>query len=259
VDTALAGRRPSAVRGLVAGLLIGAATAIKAPFALFLLGPVWAARRSPRTLAATALGAAAVTATSYLLAGRGALSAVLSRAAGSPDLYQPWQLLAGALGVHPATGSMNVAGLCATAVLAPVLLWRLPPGLAGWPFIRPVLAVSLAWLICSPQQRPWFDTMIFPLLALMPATRLDWIVAARAVIGSLGELPGLGYSSALHPAPLRALVNVVVHDVVPAALIVVIGALVWLCVTRRWRPGGRAGPLDAGQPLPDLATSGVPG
>jgi hypothetical protein len=273
----LAARRVSPVRGLVAGLLIGAAIAVKAPFALFLLGPAWAARRSPRTLAATALGAAVVTAASYLLAGRGALTAVLSRAAGSPDLYQPWQLLAGALGVHPATGFMNVAGLCATAVLAPVLLWRLPPGpsarlgppersgrpgSAGWcglPFIRPVLAVSLAWLICSPQQRPWFDAMIFPLLALMPVTRLDWLVAARAVIGSLGELPGLGYSAALHPALLRALVNVVVHDVVPVALVVVIGALVWLCVTRRWRPGGRAGPLDAGRPLPDLATSGVAG
>jgi hypothetical protein len=251
----LAARRVSAVRGLVAGLLIGAAMAVKAPFALFLLGPAWAARRSPRTLAATAFGAAAVVTASYLLAGRGAVTAVLSRAAGSPDLYQPWQLLAGALGVHHATGFMNVLGLCAAAVLAPVLLWRLPP---GPPFIRPVLAVSLAWLICSPQQRPWFDAMIFPLLALMPATRLDWIVAARALTAALGELPGVGYRNALHP-PLGALVNVVIHGVVPAALVVVIGALVWLCVTGRWGPGRRAGQPGAGRPLPDLATSGVLG
>jgi Glycosyltransferase family 87 len=273
----LAARRVGAVRGLVAGLLIGVAMAVKAPFALFLLGPAWAARRSPRTLAATALGAAVVVEASYLLAGRGALTAVLSRAAGSPDLYQPWQLLAGALGVHPATGFMNVAGLCATAVLAPVLLWRLPPGplelpgrtgspslagapgLPGLPPIRPVLAVSMAWLICSPQQRPWFDVMIFPLLALMPATRLDWIVAARAVTAALGELPGVGYRNALHPPPLGALVNAVVHGVVPVVLVVVIGALVWLCVTGRWEPGGRAAPPGAARPLPDLATSGVPG
>ena len=275
----LVARRVSAGRGLVAGLLIGTAMAIKAPYALFLIGPAWAARRSPRALAATALGAAAVAVSSYLLAGRGAVTAVLSRAAGSPDLYQPWQLLAGALDVHPATGFMNVAGLCAAAVLAPVLLWRLPPGWPGLPelpglpksaglpgspgqrlpFIRPVLAISLAWLICSPQQRPWFDAMIFPLLALMPATRLDWIVAARAVTAALGELPGVGYRNALHPAPLGALVNAVIHGVVPVVLVVVIGALVWLCVTGRWGPGRRAGQAGAERPLPDMATSGVPG
>jgi alpha-1,6-mannosyltransferase len=270
----LLARRLSPVRGLVAGLLIGVAMTIKAPFALFLLGPAWAARRSPRTLAAVAVGAAAVAATSYLLASRGAVTAVLSRAVGKPDLYQPWQLLVKVLGLHHAIGFTNVAGLCAAAVLAPVLLWRLPPGpadplelpgrpgaggLRGLSFVRPVLAVSLAWLICSPQQRPWFDAMIFPLLALMPATRLDWIVAARGLIAALGELPGVGYHSALRPPALAAAVDVILHDVVPDGLVVVIGALVWLCVTGRWGPGRRAGQAGAERPLPDMATSGVPG
>src|SRR5713226_9030746 len=202
-------RRLGAARGLAAGLLIGAAIAIKAPFVFFLLGPAWAARRSPRTLAAVALGA--------------------------------------------------------VAVLAPVLLWRLPSGSAnpsgsaspaGLPFARPVLAVSLAWLICTPQQRPWYDAMIFPLLALMPATRLDWIVVVRAVATAAGELPGVAFYRGLHPPWLGSAVYITTRGVVPITLVAVAAALVWLCVTGRWVPGGRAGQAGGGRPLPDLAESG---
>src|SRR5450755_1597129 len=92
-------RRTGLARGLAAGVLVGAAIDIKAPFAFYLAGLAWAARRSPRELAAAALGAAAVLGPSYLLAGRAA-AAVLARATGRPDLYQPWQLLNRALGQH---------------------------------------------------------------------------------------------------------------------------------------------------------------
>src|SRR6202035_309318 len=138
-------RRLSTARGFAAGLLIGVAIAIKAPFVFFLLGPAWAARRSPRTLAAVALGAVAVVVPSYLLAGRAAVTAVVSRASGVPVPYQPWQLLTRALAMHNTTNFSNTVALCAFAVLAPVLLWRLPSGPAALPFARPVLAVSLAW------------------------------------------------------------------------------------------------------------------
>jgi hypothetical protein len=252
-------RRLGAARGLAAGLLIGAAIAIKAPFVFFLLGPAWVARRSPRTLAAVALGAIAVVVPCYLLAGRPAVTAVVSRASGVPVPYQPWQLLTRALAVQHTTNFSNTVAWCAFAVLAPVLLWRLPSGSAspaGLSFARPVLAVSLAWLICTPQQRPWFDAMIFPLLALMPVTRLDWIVVVRAVATAAGELPGVAFYRGLHPPWLGSAVYITTRGIVPVTLVVVAGALVWLCVTGRWVPGGRPGQAGGGRPLPNLAESG---
>jgi hypothetical protein len=237
-----------AVRGLAAGLLVGAAIVIKAPFVVFVAGLAWAARRSPRTLAAAALGGAAVVLPCYLLAGRAAVAAVVSRGIGPPSLYQPWQLLTRALGMSNAVTFTNVVALCAVAVLAPVLLWRLPPGLSspvGLAFVRPVLALSLAWLVCTPQQRPWYDAMIFPLLALMPATRLDWIIIIRAAAAAVGEVPGVGYHAALHPRWLGSLVYVTVHGVVPLTLAVMAAALVWLCVTGRWGAARRAGPAGS--------------
>ena len=164
--------------------------------------------------------------------------------------------------MHHAMTFINVVALVAVVVLAPVLLWRLPPGSpgpGGLPFVQPVLAVSLAWLVCTPQQRPWYDAMIFPLLALMPATRLDWIVVVRALAAAIGEVPGVGLRTALHPHWLGNLVGVVVSGIVPVTFLAVIAALIWLCVTGRWEPGGRAGPAGGGQPRPDLATSGVLG
>jgi hypothetical protein len=248
-------RRLGAARGLAAGLLIGAAIAIKAPFVFFLLGSAWAARRSARTLAATAVGASAMLLAGYLLAGPAALTAVVSRAVSDPDQDQPWQLLTEALAIHNAMKFTDVVALCAVLVLAPVLVWRLPsgpPGLAGLPFAQPVLAVSLAWLMCTPQQRPWYDAMVFPLLALMPATRLDWIVVLRALAAAMGDLPGVESRAALHPPWLRSVADVTVHTVVPVTLAMLIGALVWLCVTRRWVTGGRGAPPASGRPLPDL-------
>jgi hypothetical protein len=231
-------RRPGLARGLgrglAAGVLIGAAIAIKAPFALYLVGLGWAARRSPRTLAAAAVGVLAVLLPSYLVAGRAAVSAVASRATGTPDLYQPWQLLSRALGVHQVTAFDDTAGLVATAILAAILLWRLPAGPAALPFARPALAVCLAWLVCSPQQRPWYDAMIFPLVALLPATRLDWLVLARGVAAALAELPGVRFYTSLRPDWLSRLADGLGRGIVPAALVIVALALVWLCVTGRW-------------------------
>ena len=195
----------------------------------------------------------------YLLAGRAAVTAVVSRAAGVPVPYQPWQLLTRVLAIqHPAKFSDTVA-LCAFAVLAPVLVWRLPSGSAspaGMPFVQPVLAVSLAWLICTPQQRPWYDAMIFPLLAVMPITRLDWIVVVRAVATAVGEFPGVAFYHQLHPHWLGSFVYITTRGIVPVTLVVVACALIWLCVTGRWGPGGRAGRAGGGRPLPDLAASG---
>jgi hypothetical protein len=229
-------RRLGLARGLAAGILIGAAIDIKAPFALYLAGLAWAARRSPRTLAAAALGVVAVLVPSYLLAGRAAVRAVLSRATGNPDLYQPWQLLNRALGQHPITRFDDTAGLVAFVILAVVLLWRMPSGLPDMPFVMPALALSLAWLAFSPQQRPWYDAMIFPLVALMPATRLDWVIVARAVAATAAELPGVTFYTTLRPHWLSLFNNVLSRGIVPLVLVAAVVALLWLCLSGRWAP-----------------------
>ena len=65
------------------------------------------------------------------------------------------------------------------------------------------LGVALAFLIASPQRTPWYDVMIYPLLALMPATRLDWIVVARSVAGAVGSLPRPFYVGCIQRCFLR--------------------------------------------------------
>jgi hypothetical protein len=235
----LALRRVNVVRGLLAGVLIGAAIAIKAPFALFGLGLAWAARRSPWTLVALGAGAAAVLVPSYLVAGPKAISAVAGRAASSGDLYEPWQLLTRVVGwpLPQTAGPLDDVALVASLVLAVILLWRLPAGPPGLASVRPALALSLAWLFFSPQQRPWFDAMIFPLLALMPATRLDWIAVVRLAAATLAELPGVTYFLYLKPGWLFGTANIIARWIAPIALVVALVATLWLCFTGRWTSG----------------------
>ncbi len=256
----LAFRRPDVRSGLVAGLLIGAAVAVKAPFALFGLGLAWAALRSPRVLAALGLGAAAVLVPSYLLAGHRALLAVVQRGDAGTDLYEPWQLLYRALSWPDPSRRIDELAVVAAVLLAAFLLWRLPGGPPGLPAIRPSLALSLAWLVASPQQRPWYDAMIFPLLAVMPATRLDWIALARAVAAGVAELPGVIYYAFLRPHWLSAVNDFLARGLAPPALLATSAALIWLCVTRRWVPGGSAaGPAaGTGPPLAQV-TGAAPG
>jgi hypothetical protein len=234
----LALRRMDVRSGLLAGVLVGAAIAVKAPFALFGAGLAVATYRCPRVLAAVGAGAAAVLVPSYLLVGgRPALVAQVQRGDAGVDLYEPWQLLYRALHWHHPSQRADLLGVVAAVLLAVLLLWRLPDGPPGLPAIRPSLALSLAWLVASPQQRPWFDAMIFPLLAVMPATRLDWIALGRVVVGSIAELPGVTYYTLLRPNWLVLADDAVARDLAPLGLLALTVALIWLCVTRRWLPG----------------------
>lgn len=231
-------RRIDARHGLAAGLLVGLSVAVKAPFALFGGGLAWASRRSPRTLLTLALGAVAVLVPGYVLAGKPAVTALVDTSHGAVDLYQPWQLLYHVVHWSQVSQPTDAVALIAAVLLAVVLLWRLPAGLPGLPAVQPALALTLAWLICSPQQRPWFDAMIFPLLALMPATRLDWVVLLRALVATAAELPGVTYYPYLRPPWLSATANVISRGIAPAALTVAAAALLYLCITNRWTRGG---------------------
>ncbi|HEX3926140.1 MAG TPA: hypothetical protein VHY31_27960 [Streptosporangiaceae bacterium] len=212
-------------RAVVAGVLVGVAVAVKAPFALFAIGLAWAGWRSVRTLAAAGLGLAVVLVPSYLLAGKQALLAAVNRGVAGVDLYQPWQLLYRTLDWHDPSHRIDVLAVIAAVALAVLLLRRMPEGPPGLPAIRVTLALSLAWLVTSPQQRPWFDAMIFPLLAVMPATQLDWIALLRAVVASAAELPGVLFYTALRPHWLAETADILSRGLTP---LVLLAATVWL-------------------------------
>jgi hypothetical protein len=120
-----------------------------------------------------------------------------------------------------------------------LLLRRLPGGPPGWPAIRPALALSLAWLLVWPYQRPWYDAMVFCLLALFPASRLDWPVLARLGAGTLYSIPGM-------PGPLPAmflgLLPVEQRLLVPLVRLAALLAVIALCLTGAWQARRRAGP-----------------
>jgi hypothetical protein len=228
-------RRVDSRRALLAGVLVGLASAIKAPFALFGVGLAWAARRSRLALAALGIGATVVTIPCYLLAGRASIAAVVGTARIAQVDYVPWYALARALHWHDPTTKINALGLISFVLLGLILVRRMPPGPSDFPAVRVALAVVLAWLVVSPQQRSWYDAMIYPLLALMPATRLDWIVLIRSVAGALGDLPALVYRSELHPVWFSETGRIASVGIVPLTLTAVGIILLWLCYTNDWR------------------------
>ena len=229
-------RRADFMNGLLAGVLAGTAIVLKAPFGLVGAGLAIAAIRSPRALAGLALGGCAVVLPTYALAGKLAITAVTSETGRAFSTYQPWQLLAR---LAPSLGTLTRAdqvALAASIVLAGLLLWRMPAGPAEFPAVRPALALVLAWLIFSPQQRTWYDVMIFPLLALMPATRLDWITIVRAAAAAIAQLPG-NITPANDLPWLQRDFNALNTVAVPAVLAVLAIVLVGLCLTGRTAAG----------------------
>ena len=226
-------RRLNFRMAMLSGVLLGLAVGIKAPYALFGAGLAWAGRRSLRALAALTLGAAAALVPAYLLVGRAAIMAVLGVSSGAPSGM--WYDAARVLGWQHGAGTIDTLGLIGCSVLAVILLWRMPAGPCDLPAVRVALGAILAFLIVSPQQKPWYDVMIFPLLALMPATRLDWIVMVRGIAGAVGGLPRFFYAD-LHPAWLSAVGRISSAGIIPIVLVVCIAVLLWFCATNRWTP-----------------------
>jgi hypothetical protein len=244
-------------RAGLAGILLGVAVGIKAPLALFGAGLAWAARRSPRALAAVLLGAAAVLVPAYLIAGRSAISATVSVATMAPVGYTPWFAVARLLDLIHVSLSINLLGLAAFIFLAPFFLWRLPrvpPEVAG---ARVALAVTLAWLISAPQQRPWYFAMIFPLVAMTQATRLDWITAFMGGASALAAVRRPYLAADLHPHLLAVAARDLNAGIVPLALGLADVALLWLCCTADWRPAADRMNPDPQTRSPELSIPGV--
>jgi hypothetical protein len=254
-------------RFLLAGLCIGVAAAIKIPYAAFGLGVLWAglagasgvepegagwtvrgglgraalggvsraARRSVAPLAAAAAGFLLVLAPVYAVAGRPAISVLVSRGPATTwdtmyqIFYRPFGYTAfGAFLVPPHLTAIAAVAFLAVAILA---FLRFPDGTPQLPALSPALALSLAWLLVWSYQRPWYDVMAICLLAVYPASRLDWLVLGRLILTAPVYLPGV-------PGPIPVWVNdainVVGEVVSPWARLLAAVGFIALCVGGWW-------------------------
>jgi hypothetical protein len=237
---------PTLGRSFVSGLLIGAAAGVKIPFALLGVGPAWAARRSPRALAAMVAGAFITLVPGYLIAGQVSIK-VLQSQSSLVAFDSFWRLVFPTFGGFPSDphwvpSLLMPATYVLFAVLAVLLLWRLPRGYDHLPAVRPALALMLAWLLVWPMQRPWYDAIAFALLAIFTATKLDWLMIIRTLPAAIAmATTGVG--------PMRNAPGWMVHlehrmgwSWAPAVLLAVVVAVIVISVIGIW-PSRRPPPL----------------
>jgi hypothetical protein len=223
---------PGALRGLAAGALVAASADIKINYLLFGLGVAWAARRSRAALFGAAAGGALVLVPSYLGFGSAAGRALIARNyLASVDNF--YQLFVGSHGHYvPGQFALSVTVFVAVAAL---MLWRLPDGAPALPAVWPALAVGVAWVFTWSYQLPWYDSMVICLLAVYPASRLDWLVLARVTFPTFALMPGnAGF-------PRAHVLNVITVDslyyVAPVALLAALVGLIVIGLSGRWQMG----------------------
>jgi hypothetical protein len=187
-----AGGHPALAAG-VAGALAGIAIAVKVTFAAPVAGLAagrWQAvpgRHRTAALAGGIAGGAVVLAGGYAVAGKAAVRSLSQRLSSAGDSFLP---IPGSVSHHPALYAAVM--LAAVLIVGGVLAWRMPSGPADLPELRPMLICALAVVLGGIVQYPWYDAMFFPLLALLPASRLDtWLVGRITLISGL-ILPGVG-------------------------------------------------------------------
>ncbi|MFC5749866.1 hypothetical protein [Actinomadura rugatobispora] len=193
------GNRAALGPALLAGSLAGAAVAVKATFALPVLGLAIAGLRHPRLLATGALGGAVTLATGYLVAGPAAIASLTRRLAHDNDLFLP---VPGALLERPALYTPAIAAT--TGGLALLIWWRLnrrsplvPEAVLD---ARPIAAFAVACVVLSPVQYPWYDAAFLPLLALVRPSRLDELLIVRGALLTAIVLPGIGIATPQYEA-----------------------------------------------------------
>jgi hypothetical protein len=235
--------------GLAAGVLIGVAADFMLTYLLLGVALLWALRRQALAFGAALAGICVTVVPAYLPVGSPLIRALLERRgkASADNIYHLFPSLQGQM--PPAADVAIVLGFLALAAL---LLRRLPDAAPRLPAIQPALALGLAWLFLWYYQLPWYDTMIIGLLALYPASRLDYVVMWQFTAGTFALMPG--GSSRLPPHGLLTVLN---HDaknfITPIMLIAAVVALVLLCITGDWHiqddrldRAGRGGEVGVG-------------
>jgi hypothetical protein len=238
--------RFAAGRWVAAGLLVGLAVDVKVTYALFGLALAWVALRSVPAFFGAAAGAIVAIAPGYLFFGAPAVRVLFAREyLSAVDSF--YQLFAGSARGHQFQHE-PVVGALLFLVVAVLMLWRFPGRVAGLPAIAPALAMSAAWLLFWSYSLPWYNAMAFCLLALYPASRLDWVMLAQTTAGVLALMPGNAGNPPGHT--LAVINNDLLHWVAPVCLLLAAAALVWLCLTGRWK---MSEPGEPGEPSARLA------
>ncbi len=246
-----ADKRPALLRCVAAGALTGAAAAIKSPFAVFTVGALWAVRRSPAGIASVLAGWAAVVIPSYAIAGSPAINVLFQRGNQITwdNLYQVFYRpfgIAGGLGSDHTPAHLATWALIVCVLVALLAFFRLPDLVPGYPGVTPALALSLAWIVVWPFQRPWYDVMIIGLLALYPISRLDALVLIRLCFGAVTYME----AGSLPQHVWLQHVQLFEGDWVTSSvrLLTALG-LVWLCITGRWGAQPTASSADISPPV----------
>jgi hypothetical protein len=218
----IAVRRGGVAGGLLAGVLAGAAIAVKLTFAIVACGLVWPLRRSAATIAAGAGAAVATVSACYLWPGAASTGTMGRRlAAGARFIFY----LPHSIAARPALLSLLV--LAATVVVAVLLLRGLPAEDAANSGVRLMLALAIASLVVLPVQTPWYDAPIFVLLALMPASGIDYVLVTRCLLLTELVLPGA--------APDTSLVSRMATAISHVGLFVLLAVLVVESARGAWR------------------------
>jgi hypothetical protein len=237
----------------LAGLLIGVATGLKVEYALLGLAVAWACRRSLRALAAAAAGFIVVIGPTYLAAGTAAIKVLVTRSTGITwdTMYQLfWRPVLGytRFSVSSVPPHLELVAYLLFAGVALLALLRFPDLVPLRPAVAPALALSVAWLFVTPFQRPWYDVMAIALLALYPASWLDWVVLIRLLAGATVYVQAV--QSPAQPHWLYDLGQFNGTWLTPGIRLLAVVAFVWLCVSGRW--GWRSRSAASSGRLPEL-------
>jgi hypothetical protein len=237
----------------LAGLLIGVATGLKVEYALLGLAVAWACRRSLRALAAAAAGFVVVIGPAYLAAGPAAIKVLVTRSTGITwdTMYQLfWRPVLGytQFSVSSVPPHLQLVAYLLFAGVALLALLRFPDLVPLRPAVAPALALSLAWLFVTAFQRPWYDVMAIALLALYPASWLDWVVLIRLLAGATVYVQAV--QSPAEPHWLYDLGQFNGTWLTPGIRLLAVVAFVWFCVSGRW--GWRSRSAESAGRLPEL-------
>lgn len=213
-----------------AGMLVGAAVAIKAPLGLYgiaLLAPLVVARDARRAVALVGGGLLVVVPT-YLLAGPHVFDRT-REAARLISRASPWNLIRTSVDepygmdtTRPILGAIAVVAALAIVVL---LLRATPPSQRLHP---PQLAfvLSTGWLLTALYSLPWYDSMLFAPLAVIAATPFDGPLVARLTVLALAYVPGRVLEEAPLPPTLAELTREWRSIITPVALLCVLVVVV---------------------------------
>jgi hypothetical protein len=230
--TAEPGARIPPARALAAGLLVGAAIGVKAPYFPLGLALAWSCRNSIKAVAAAGAGGVLAVVPGYLIAGPAALKDLLWRSSNLVTFDSFWRLFYPPFGYDGMPRGLELFAALGCVAVAALLAWRLPAGPARLPAIRPAVVLMVAWLLVWPLQRPWYDAIAFCLLAVFPASRLDWLMLARAVPSAMAVATGAG--SEPHPVWLTRIISFVCYELSPWVRLGTAAAAVILCVLGAW-------------------------